>query len=59
MVNKPKGESEVCNLILDNHYDWCEKEGRDTSWYRKYWRKIYVETPKLLRKNKKRKSLDK
>ena len=58
MVNKHKGQSEVCKIILDNHYDWCKKEGRDTSWY-KDWRKIYVETPKLLRKNKKRKSLDK
>ena len=54
MVNKPKGQSEVCNLILDNHYDWCKKEGRDISWY-KDWRKTYVETPKLLCKNKKRK----
>ena len=58
MVNKPKGQSEVCKIILDNHYDWCKKEGRDTSWY-KDWRKTYVETSKLLRKNKKRKSLDK
>ena len=40
------------------HHEWCKKEGRDTSWY-KDWRKTYVETPKLLRKNKKRKSLDK
>ena len=58
MVNKHKGQSEVCRIILDNHYDWCKKEGRDTSWY-KDWRKTYVETPKLLLKNKKRKSLDK
>ena len=58
MVNKHKGQSEVCRIILNNHYDWCKKEGRDTSWY-KDWRKTYVETPKLLRKNKKRKSLDK
>ena len=58
MVNKHKGQSEVCRIILDNHYDWCKKEGRDTSWY-KDWRKTYVEPPKLLRKNKKRKSLDK
>ena len=58
MVNKHKGQSEVCRIILDNHYDWCKKEGRDTSWY-KDWRKTYVETPMLLRKNKKRKSLDK
>ena len=58
MVNKHKGQSEVCRIILDNHYDWCKKEGRDTSWY-KDWRKTYVETPKLLRKNKKRKSLGK
>jgi len=54
VVNKPKGQSEVCRLILDNHYDWCKKEGRDISWY-KDWRKTYVETPKLLCKNKKRK----
>ena len=35
MVNKPKGQSEVCRLILDNHYDWCKKEGRDTSWFKR------------------------
>ena len=23
-------------LILENHYEWCKKEGRDTSWYTKY-----------------------
>ena len=21
--------------ILENHYEWCKKEGRDTSWYNK------------------------
>jgi len=21
--------------ILENHYEWCKKEGRDTSWYKK------------------------
>ena len=24
--------------ILENHYEWCKKEGRDTSWYGKYKR---------------------
>ncbi len=24
--------------ILDNHYEWCKKNGRDTSWYGKYKR---------------------
>ena len=24
--------------ILKNHYEWCKKEGRDTSWYGKYKR---------------------
>ena len=23
-------------LALLHHYEWCEKEGRDTSWYFKY-----------------------
>jgi len=22
--------------ILENHYEWCKKEGRDISWYNKY-----------------------
>ena len=21
--------------ILENHYEWCKKEGRDISWYEK------------------------
>ena len=24
--------------ILDNHYEWCKENGRDTSWYGKYKR---------------------
>ena len=24
--------------ILKNHYEWCKKNGRDTSWYGKYKR---------------------
>jgi hypothetical protein len=24
--------------ILENHYEWCKKNGRDTSWYGKYKR---------------------
>ena len=23
-------------IIMEHHYDWCKKEGRDTSWYTKY-----------------------
>ena len=25
-------------LILENHYEWCKKEGRNTSWYGQYKR---------------------
>ena len=21
--------------ILENHYEWCKQNGRDTSWYKK------------------------
>ena len=24
--------------ILENHYEWCKKNGRDTSWYSEYKR---------------------
>ena len=24
--------------ILENHYEWCKKNGRDTSWYGKHRR---------------------
>jgi len=24
--------------ILENHHEWCKKNGRDTSWYGKYKR---------------------
>ena len=24
--------------ILDNHYEWCKANGRDTSWYGEYKR---------------------
>ncbi len=24
--------------ILENHYEWCKKNGRDTSWYGQYKR---------------------
>ena len=26
---------EEIKKILENHYEWCKKEGRDTSWYKK------------------------
>ena len=48
--------------VFENHYAWCLKEGRDTKWYVEYKKGDYdirVETPKILQKNKKRKSLDK
>ena len=22
--------------ILENHYNWCKQNGRDTKWYKKY-----------------------
>jgi hypothetical protein len=44
--------------ILENHYDWCIKESRDTKWYNDYKRGDYdirVATPKVLQRNKKTK----
>ena len=23
---------EIVTIILNNHYEWCKKNGRDTSW---------------------------
>ena len=39
-------------IIMEHHYDWCKKEGRDTSWYGKYKRvstrkKVNVKMPTL------------
>jgi hypothetical protein len=41
--------------ILDNHYEWCKANGRDTSWYGEYKRvstrkkiNVRVETSKIL-----------
>ena len=48
--------------ILENHYDWCIKESRDTKWYNDYKKGDYdirVATPKGLQRNKKTKQLDK
>ena len=30
---KKKTDSRITNNVLDIHYQWCKKEGRDTSWY--------------------------
>jgi len=27
--------SEILKRILENHYEWCKANGRDTSWYKK------------------------
>ena len=32
---KKKTDSRITNNVLDIHYEWCKKEGRDTSWYEK------------------------
>ncbi len=43
--------------IFENHYEWCKKEGRDTSWYDEYIRGEYdirVETSKVLQRNAKK-----
>ena len=48
--------------IYEKHYEWCIKEGRDTTWYDDYKRGNYdirVATPKVLQRNKKTKQLDK
>ena len=26
-------DKQANNFILKNHYEWCKKEGRDTSWF--------------------------
>ena len=41
--------------ILENHYEWCKKEGRDISWYKEYKegkKDVCMETPKVLQRNK-------
>jgi|TARA_R100001224_G_C3970021_1_gene132153 hypothetical protein len=43
--------------IFENHYEWCKKEGRDTSWYDEYIKGEYdirVETSKVLQRNAKK-----
>ena len=30
---KKKTDSRITNNVLDIHYEWCKKEGRDISWY--------------------------
>ena len=30
---KKKTDSRITDNVLDIHYQWCKKEGRDTSWY--------------------------
>jgi len=43
--------------ILENHYEWCRKEGRDTSWYKKYKegkKDVRMEAPKVLQRIKKK-----
>ena len=32
---KTKTDSRITDHVLDIHYEWCKKEGRDTSWYEK------------------------
>jgi len=27
-------------LMMRNHYEWCKKEGRKTSWYDEYQKEI-------------------
>ena len=27
-------------LVMRNHYEWCKKEGRKTSWYAEYQKEI-------------------
>ena len=39
MNYKNNGQSEIGMRILDNHYEWCKKEGRDISWHKKYRKK--------------------
>ena len=46
--------------IFENHYEWCKKEGRDTSWYDEYIKGEYdirVATPKVFKEIKKQNNL--
>tara|TARA_R100001082_G_C4287236_1_gene126556 strand:- start:269 stop:613 length:345 start_codon:yes stop_codon:yes gene_type:complete len=37
-------DKQANNFILKNHYEWCKKEGRDTSWFNQGTsKKRYVE----------------
>ena len=33
---KNKKNNNHFRLALLHHYEWCKKEGRDISWYKKY-----------------------
>ena len=35
MARTKRAVTKEINTILHNHYLWCKKEGRDTSWYDK------------------------
>jgi hypothetical protein len=32
--------------ILENHYEWCKQNGRDTSWYKKMKKQSSVKIAK-------------
>ena len=37
-----------------NHYEWCKKEGRDISWFKKEEQNVLLESKKIKRTKRKR-----
>ena len=40
--------------IFENHYEWCKKEGRDTSWFKPEEQNVLLESKKIKRTKRKR-----
>jgi len=38
---KKRKVNEHTRLAFLHHYEWCKKENRDTSWYKKYLKEEY------------------
>ena len=41
-------------IIMEHHYDWCKKEGRDTSWFKKEEQNVLLEAKKTKGTKRKR-----
>ena len=44
---------EQIRIILENHYEWCKANGRDTKWYKEYKEQLKngVVSSKILQRN--------